>query len=58
MTWLAKFIKEDSGATAVEYAIMAAAIAAVITGVVILIGGKTKDSFTNADTRMNQITGS
>ena len=58
MTWLAKFIKEDSGATAVEYAIMAAAIAAVILGIVIVIGRKTIDPFTKVGTSMNQITGS
>ena len=42
MKWLTKFVKEDSGATAVEYGIMVAAIAAVIIGVVILVGGKSK----------------
>ncbi len=40
MKWLAKFIKEDSGASAVEYGIMVAAIAAVIIAVVLVIGTK------------------
>ncbi len=55
MTWLAKFIKEDSGATAVEYGIMVAAIAAVIIGVVILVGKKVNTAFNTVDTSMNHI---
>ena len=58
MKWLAKFIKEDSGATAVEYGIMVAAIAAVIIGVVILVGGKVNSAFSTVDTSMNQLGGS
>ncbi len=58
MQWLAKFIKEDSGATAVEYGIMVAAIAAVIIGVVILVGGKVNDAFQTVDTEMTQLGGS
>ncbi len=45
MKWLAKFIKEDSGASAVEYGIMVAAIAAVIIAVVLVIGTKLKAKF-------------
>jgi pilus assembly protein Flp/PilA len=53
MKWLAKFIKEDSGATAVEYGITVAAIAAVIIGVVILVGTKVNTAFNTVDTSMN-----
>ena len=53
MKWLAKFIKEDSGATAVEYGIMVAAIAAVIIGVVIQVGKKVNTAFNTVDTSMH-----
>ncbi len=58
MKWLAKFIKEDSGATAVEYGIMVAAIAAVIIGVVILVGEKVNTAFNTVDTSLTQLGGS
>jgi pilus assembly protein Flp/PilA len=45
MKWLAKFLKEESGATAVEYGIMVAAIAAVIIVVVFAIGRQVNNSF-------------
>jgi len=37
--------KSDEGATAVEYGIMVAAIAAIIVGVVITLGGQIEDAF-------------
>jgi len=40
-----KFIKDEQGATAVEYAIMAAAIAAVIVAVVVVVGQKSENNF-------------
>jgi pilus assembly protein Flp/PilA len=36
---------QDDGATAVEYGIMVAAIAAVIVALVFLVGGEVKDAF-------------
>jgi pilus assembly protein Flp/PilA len=39
------FFIEDEGATAVEYGIMVAAIAAVIVGVVFAIGGQVNNAF-------------
>ncbi len=51
MKWLVKFVKEDEGATAIEYAIMAA----VIVGVVILVGGKTNSAFTKTYTAFGTI---
>lgn len=39
------FSTRDEGATAVEYGLMVAAIAAVIVGVVFLLGGQVKDAF-------------
>jgi pilus assembly protein Flp/PilA len=58
MKWLAKFIKEDSGATAVEYGIMVAAIAAVIILVVIAIGTKVNSAFEKVNSAMTPLSGS
>lgn len=38
--------REEGGATAVEYALMVALIAAVIIGAVTILGGNAKDKFT------------
>ncbi len=53
MKWLAKFVKEDSGATAVEYGIMVAAIAAVIIGAVIVIGNRANQAFVDVGGALN-----
>ncbi len=45
-----EFLKNEEGATAVEYGIMVAAIAAVIITVVYSIGTKTNAAFTKVDT--------
>jgi pilus assembly protein Flp/PilA len=50
---LLDFFKDDEGATAVEYGIMVAAIAAVIIGVVIAVGGKTNNAFEAVNTSMS-----
>jgi len=43
------FVKDEEGATAVEYGIMVAAIAAVIIAVVVSIGGKINTAFNKVD---------
>ena len=53
MKWLYKFVKEDSGATAVEYGIMVAAIAAVIITIVVSVGSKTNTAFNTIDTGLD-----
>ena len=40
-----RFLKDDSGATAIEYALMATMIAVVIVGVVGVMGGHVKGAF-------------
>jgi pilus assembly protein Flp/PilA len=55
MKWFIKFVKEDSGATAVEYGIMVAAIAAVIITIVISVGKKTNTAFTKIDTGLDSV---
>ena len=47
-----KLWKDEEGATAVEYGLIVAAIAGVIIAVVLLLGGKIKNTFNNVQ---NQI---
>ena len=42
---LLKFIKNETGASAVEYGLLVALIAAVIVGAVTLLGGNLKATF-------------
>lgn len=57
MKRLVNFFKDEEGATAVEYGIMVAAIAAVIIGVVIAVGGKTENAFENVNSAMDDLDG-
>jgi len=50
---LTRLWKEEDGATAVEYGIMVAAIAAVIITIVVSVGGQVNDAFTTVDTAMS-----
>ena len=50
-----KFWNENDGATAVEYGIMVAAIAAVIITIVIAVGAKTNSAFAKVDSSMSQL---
>jgi pilus assembly protein Flp/PilA len=45
MERLLKFLKDDSGASAVEYGLLVALIAAVIVGAVTLLGGNLQATF-------------
>ena len=45
MKRLMSFLKDEEGATAVEYGIMVAAIAAVIIAVVFIVGLKVENAF-------------
>lgn len=51
----ARFTREETGATAVEYGIMIAAIAAVIITVVFSIGFKLNDAYTVVDGEMDSL---
>jgi len=53
-----KFFKEEEGATAVEYGIMVAAIAAVIIGIVVAVGSSTQNAFEQVNSQMPLNTGS
>ena len=52
---LMNFFKDEEGATAVEYGIMVAAIAAVIIAVVILVGSETNRAFDEVQTQMQNL---
>jgi pilus assembly protein Flp/PilA len=44
--FISKFVSDESGATAIEYGLIAALIAVVIIGAVSLLGGNLKATFT------------
>ena len=47
LTRIRTTLRRDEGASAVEYGLLVAAIAAVIVVVVFVLGGKVKQAFTN-----------
>jgi pilus assembly protein Flp/PilA len=47
-----RFLKDDSGATAIEYGLIAAGIAVVIITVVNTLGGNLNTSFTSISTQL------
>ena len=49
MKWLCKLLKDDEGATMVEYAFMVMLIALVCVGAVTLIGPRVAAIFENAE---------
>ena len=55
MEKLLEFLKNEEGASAVEYGIMVAAIAAVIVTVTILIGGQLKTAFNKVATALTEL---
>ena len=50
---LIKLFKDEEGATALEYALMAAAVAGVIIVVAFLLGGKVYNSINNVAAHIN-----
>ena len=52
MTKFARFLKDESGATAIEYGLIVALIAVVIIAAVTAIGGTLNDTFTTLDTKL------
>jgi len=52
MNKLIKFLKKEEGATAVEYGIMVALIAAVIIAVVVVLGTKLSSAFQNVSSKI------
>jgi pilus assembly protein Flp/PilA len=50
--FLARFIQDDSGATAIEYGLIAALISVVIVGALTTIGGNLNTKFTSVGTSL------
>ncbi len=50
---LKKFLKNEDGATAIEYGLIAALIAVVIIAAVSALGGEISTTFTNIDDAMS-----
>lgn len=53
MNLVKKFINDESGATAIEYGLIAALIAVVIIGAVTLLGDSIKNQFTTIGTAIS-----
>lgn len=53
MSNLIRFFQDESGATAIEYGLIAAGISVAIIGVVNGIGTKLFNAFTNISTNLN-----
>jgi pilus assembly protein Flp/PilA len=49
---VARFIKDESGATAIEYGLIAAGISLAIIALINGIGGKLNTSFTSINTQL------
>jgi pilus assembly protein Flp/PilA len=47
-----KLLRDEEGATAVEYGLIVAAIAGLIIAVVFVLGGKVKNTFNNVQSAM------
>ncbi len=53
MNMFARFMKDESGATAIEYGLIAALIAVVIIGAVQLVGTELNTTFTTVQTKLS-----
>lgn len=53
MIMIAKFLKDDSGATAIEYGLIAAGISVAIIAVVQGLGSKLNTTFTSVQNALN-----
>ena len=52
---MARFLRDESGATAIEYGLLAALISVVIITAVTNIGNKLKDIFNYISTQLNTV---
>ncbi len=53
MTFIRKFVKNNKGATAIEYGLIAALIAVAAVTAMGTLGNKISQTFNNASTKMN-----
>jgi pilus assembly protein Flp/PilA len=54
---IARFVKDESGATAIEYGLIAGGIALLIITIVNTLGGNLLTIFTNVNNRLNTTAG-
>jgi pilus assembly protein Flp/PilA len=52
MNLISRFVRDESGATAIEYGLIAALIAVVIIGALTLVGTNLTTTFTNVSTKL------
>ena len=52
MNFVARFMKDESGATAIEYALIAAMLSLAVIAAMGLLGGALNESFTNTATKV------
>jgi|HubBroStandDraft_6_1064221.scaffolds.fasta_scaffold25883_4 pilus assembly protein Flp/PilA len=57
MKTLVKFAKDESGATAIEYGLIAAGISVAIIGIVGSVGSQLKTTFTSISTGLSSANG-
>jgi len=57
MNIFARFAQDESGATAIEYGLIAALISVVIIGAVSALGGNLNNTFTRINTCLTRTTG-
>ena len=53
MSLIARFLRDDSGATAIEYGLIAAGISVAIIATVSSLGSKLVTTFTKVDSALN-----
>ncbi len=53
-TVFARFMKDESGATAIEYGLIAALVAVVMVSVLVTMGPEIKATFTDVQTNLQQ----
>ena len=53
MRSLRNFVRDDSGATAIEYALIASGIAGAIIAVVLVLGTSVTGMYTSVSTKLN-----
>ena len=52
MNFISRFLRNESGATAIEYGLIAAGISVVIIAAVNTLGGTLNTTFTNVESQM------
>ncbi len=51
---LKRFLRDEAGATAIEYGLLAALIAVAIVGILLTLGPELSDTFTDVQTALQQ----